>query len=207
MTHAKKFLYPYQPVYPEEVIQAAGLLSFRPDSPGCAAYGDLFSHDRWTMLADLFTTTYNELLALPPVPLLHVALSSGLSALKTPACHSHTNSQCPHRMEMDDNEETQDGNDASPVGGIAPNPDLFSSGKMCPICSAELNELARNVPYAHHSKSHVDHDLMLLPNGRVYGLQRLMEHARKQGVEPGKVKDLRSHVIYDVSELKKVYIT
>ncbi|KAJ2907224.1 hypothetical protein MKZ38_006518 [Zalerion maritima] len=207
IAHAKKYLYPYQQAYPKEVKQSCGLLVFTPNNPGNPQYAKLFSDDRWEMLADLFTRTYNELLSLPSIPLLHVALSSGLSALKTPACHSHTSGQGVN-ADGDVDMAGSTGSIGDSSGGAATfATESYTNGRMCPICSAELNELARNVPYAHHSKSHVDHDLMLLPNNRVYGLERLKNHAKKQGIEEGKVKDLRGRDVYDEKDLKKVYIT
>lgn len=71
----------------------------------------------------------------------------------------------------------------------------------------ELNDLARNVPYAQHTKSHVESDLVLLPNGCVYGLQRLEGHSRKAGLNEDKVKDLRTGEVYGRGDLKKVYIS
>lgn len=200
IVHAKKYLIPYRDTYPRLVNQAAGLLAFPPDARNPSStpnrppsslsstaswpYSDLYSPTRWSQLADLFVKTHNSLLALPRAPLLHVALSSGLSALKTPACHgSHATSS------------SQPSHSAS----------LTSS--VCPICSTELNELARNVPYAHHSKSHVEHDLMLLPNSRVYGMARLEEYAAKTNLPSGLVKDLVTGDVYPVEELKKVFIT
>ncbi|KPM46025.1 Protein FYV10 [Neonectria ditissima] len=191
ITHAKKHLIPYRTTFPREVQQACGLLAFPPSSPASAAYADLYKPSRWTDLADLFVTTHNKLLALPAVPLLHVALSSGLSALKTPACHVHP----------------------SPLDSVCSSSDptailvsTFDQG-VCPICSTELNELARSVPYAHHTKSHVEHDLRLLPNGFVYGKDRLEQQAKKGGLHAGEVKDLRTGEVFPVDSLKKVYIT
>lgn len=178
IAHAKKFIIPYRTTFPREVSQACGLLAFPPGRlPLRSAYSDLYDDYRWTQLAELFTETHNNLLALPSVPLLHIALSSGLSALKTPACHANSEA-------------------ASTIGH-----------GVCPICSTELNELARNVPYAHHTKSHVEHDLMLLPNSHVYGKERLDEQALKAGLPPGIVKDQRTGETYPVEDLKKVYIT
>lgn len=168
--------------YPNEVQQVCGLLAFQPGNlPPSTIYAELYDRNRWTQLAELFTTTHNTLLALPSVPLLHIALSSGLSALKTPACHAHQ------------------GPNAVPASTIGHG--------VCPICSTELNELARNVPYAHHTKSHVEHDLMLLPNGRVYGKERLDEQALKAALPPNTVKDHRTGETFSTDELKKVYIT
>ncbi len=78
---------------------------------------------------------------------------------------------------------------------------------VCPICSIELNELARSVPYAHHSKSHVEHDLWLLPNRRAYGKARLDEYATKAGLPPGQVKDLVTGEQFSWAECRKVFIT
>ncbi len=53
----------------------------------------------------------------------------------------------------------------------------------CPICSMELNELARDVPHALQEHSRVDHDVVMLPNRRVYGKTRLLEYAKRMGME------------------------
>jgi macrophage erythroblast attacher len=144
---------------------------------------ELYSQTRWTMLANLFMQTHNNLLALPSVPLLHIALSAGLSALKTPSCHS------------------------SHISSISPTSSSSVTTSVCPICSTELNDLARNVPYAHHTKSHVESDLVLLPNGCVYGRHRLEEYSRKAGLSPDKIKDLRDGKVFPVEDVTKVYIS
>jgi macrophage erythroblast attacher len=190
IAHAKKHLIPYRATFHREVQQACGLLAFPPSSPASGAYADLYKPSRWTDLADIFTTTHNQLLALPAVPLLHVALSSGLSALKTPACHAHSSPSVA----------------ASGASDPALTATTLTHG-VCPICSTELNALARNVPYAHHTKSHVDNDLRLLPNGCVYGKASLEAQARKSGLPMDEIKDLRTGDTYPVDSLKKVYIT
>jgi macrophage erythroblast attacher len=141
----------------------------------------MYMSSRWAHLADLFIRTHHELLSLPPRPLLHIALSAGLSALKTPSCHSAYTSSSSNS--------------------------LSTTTTVCPICSTELNELARNMPYANHTKSHVESDPIVLPNGRVYGQERLLEMGKKiGGVEAGKVKDPTTGDVFDESDMKKVYI-
>lgn len=181
VAHAKKHLIPYAATYPKEIQQAGGLLAIPPNSPAASVYSHLYKPSRWAELAELFTKAHNSLLSLPSVPLLHIALSSGLSALKTPACHSPSSHQ----------------GDASSTLGHG----------VCPICSTELNELARNVPYAHHTKSHVEYDLMLLPNGRVCGERRLAEQAKKASMPSSTVMDPHTGEVFGVDTLKKVYIT
>lgn len=64
------------------------------------------------------------------------------------------------------------------------------------------------MPYAHHTKSYVENDPVVLPNGRIYGRDRLIEMSRKvSSVEEGKVKDPVTGEVFDEIELKKVYIT
>lgn len=82
---------------------------------------------------------------------------------------------------------------------------------MCPICSTELNELARKVPYAHHTKSTVEADPVVLPNGRVYGRERLMKwqsKAGEDGLAEGCIRDpTRPDEVYRVEELRKIYVS
>lgn len=230
LAYARKWLLPYKDSHPDEVHRACALLAFPPGlTLSIPAYADLYSAERWTTLADRFTNTHNELLSLPPIPLLHIALSSGLSALKTPACHPNSSSSS-NGVVSTQASAAATTPDSVPAGGArgqhnlrhhttavghrnssaAPPSHATSMSlatSVCPICSTELNELARGVPYANHSASHVEHDLLLLPNGRVYGKARLLEYARKAGLLEGQVKDLRTGEVYGLERLKKVYIT
>ena len=141
----------------------------------------MYSQTRWNDLAALFVKTHHELFSLPPRPLLHIALSAGLSALKTPSCHSAYASSSSNASS--------------------------STTSVCPICSTELNELARNLPYAHHTKSYVENDPIVLPNGRIYGRDRLMQMSAKLGLEDGHIKDPTTGEIFEESKIRKVYIS
>jgi len=46
-----------------------------------------------------------------------------------------------------------------------------------------------------------------LPNGRVYGRDRLLEMSAKVGLDPGLVKDPTTSQIYSSSDIRKVYIS
>lgn len=142
----------------------------------------MYSQSRWDFLAELFVKTHNDILSLPAKPLLHIALSAGLSALKTPACHSAYQSSSSNASS--------------------------STTSVCPICSTELNELAKNVPYAHHDKSFVENDPVVLPNGRIYGRERLLAMNEKIGTADGKVRD-PTDLTQEFSErdIKKVFIS
>ena len=119
---------------------------------------------------------------IPDRPLLEIALGAGLSALKTPVCHSHTESSTSAN---------------------------FASAKVseCPICSKELNELARRLPYALHSKSWVVDDPVVLPNGRVHGRDKLLSDSINAGLLPGQVQDPATREVFSESELRKVFIS
>ncbi|CAI4211493.1 unnamed protein product [Parascedosporium putredinis] len=192
LAHIKKHLMSHNTLFPSEVKAACGMLAFPFDSVSKSAhgYGAYFQASRWDMLANLFTETHNALLSLPSVPLLNVALSSGLSALKTPACHAAARESA--------------GSD-----GVVHGATILPSGQqtVCPICSPELKDLAMNVPYAHHTKSIVEHDLVVLPNGRVYGKEKLEQHAKKSGLPASQIKDLQTGEVYGEDQLKKVFIT
>jgi macrophage erythroblast attacher len=141
--------------------------------------------------------------SLPQRPLLHMALTAGLSALKTPACHSKFVSpssglntstspaqrqsvpSSPNGYESLDNIEDIMNTDSVDAGSGATS--LTTS--VCPICSTELNRLAKRVPFAHHTKSNVEHDPVVLPNGRIYGRERLMRLNEKLGTPEGFVRD------------------
>jgi macrophage erythroblast attacher len=157
---------------------------------------ELYSPGRWTYLSHLFLETHHAMYQLPQAPLLHMALTAGLSALKTPACHSKylsptsglnaSTSPSHASPPPQDNFDSMDGvltNDDTPAAAMS----LTSS--VCPICSTELNKLSKHLPFAHHSKSHVEHDPVVLPNGRIYGRERLERLNEKLGVGAGSVRD------------------
>lgn len=196
--HAASHLYPHSETRPEPVLQAAGLLAQPPDA-SAEAYKKLFSAERWPSLSGLFVETHHTLMTLPVQPLLHVALSAGLSALKTPACHSKFN----------------------PASSSAPgHARMAANSSLCPICSMELNDIARNVPYAHHTTSSVEPDSVVLPNGRIYGRAKLEDLQRKLAMagvgganidemeigKEGEVVDPTTGERFGWHEVKKVYI-
>ncbi|KAJ9623694.1 GID complex subunit containing RING finger motif [Taxawa tesnikishii (nom. ined.)] len=83
--HARKLLGAQQD--PDYGLRAGGLLA-HPANTMTEPYKSMYAPSRWDFLADLFVKTHHEIFSLPPKPLLHIALSAGLSALKTPSCHS-----------------------------------------------------------------------------------------------------------------------
>ncbi|KAF2765400.1 hypothetical protein EJ03DRAFT_385305 [Teratosphaeria nubilosa] len=172
-------------------LKAGGLLAHPPETT-MEPYRTLYSPSRYETLARLFIRTHHDLFALPTQALLHIALSAGLSALKTPTCHSIHNLQ------------------QSPATTTASNALTMLGAPLCPICSSELNELARSVPYAHHTKSLMEGDPVVLPNGRVMGRERLRVLNEKMGVRRGRVRDPGEGMEgeeWDEGVLRKVFIS
>ncbi|KAF8244717.1 hypothetical protein K440DRAFT_4421 [Wilcoxina mikolae CBS 423.85] len=179
LAHSKKYLAPHAETHFKDIQRAAGLLTVFP-STAVARYKTLFSPERWEILANSFVNTHHNLYGLPQRPSIHIALSAGLSSLKTPSCHSSIASSS--------------SNTAS------------TTTSLCPICSTELNNLARHVPYAHHARSSVEPDPVILPNGRIYGRERLDLLASKLNLPAGKVRDPTTGEELEASMLRKVYI-
>lgn len=211
--HAHKYLSPQDDA--DGGIRAAGLLAFSPDIIS-DDHQALFSADRWNHLADLFVETHHALFGLPQEPTLYNALRAGLSALKTPACHSKTISPSsglgiasPNPLQDSDVLMSQGGDDRSE--GHQHDDALISSSfttSVCPICSPELNEIARHVPYANHSKSHVEPDPVVLPNGRVYGRERLMKWNERFRTPSGWIRDpVEPTKMFKDDEIKRIFIT
>ncbi|KAK5130417.1 hypothetical protein LTR08_002115 [Meristemomyces frigidus] len=181
-------------------LRAAGLLA-QPADTGVEPYKTMYSPARYAHLAALFLKTHHDLFALPAQPLLHTALAAGLSALKTPSCHSVHNpmhqtpstSTNPATTNPTPNPNPNpNANTTTPAPTNAPPtppPTSLLTTPTCPICSTELNALARHVPYAHHTKSSIDDDPVVLPNGHIYGRERLRALNEKLGVEEGRVRD------------------
>lgn len=187
-------------------------------SPSANISQDLYSPSRWNHLSKLFLSTHHDMFSLPKRPLLHMALEAGLSALKTPACHSKHISPSSGYNSTTSPAHGQNNGALSPIYASAMD-DIMSTTEftnnlnsmttsVCPICSTELNQLSRHLPFGHHSKSHMEHDPVVLPNGRIYGRERLERMNEKIGTQKGYVKDpVDTTNVYLWSEVKKVFIS
>lgn len=68
----------------ERVSRIMGLLAV---GPGGWAYEEFYSSSRYARLYESLLSAALHIYSLPPQPLLHIALSAGLSSLKVPACY------------------------------------------------------------------------------------------------------------------------
>lgn len=138
-------------------------------------------------MADLFLKTHYELYSIPSISPLEVALSSGLSALKTSTCSPASRRSSGHPI------------------------------STCPACSPELNELAQNLPCAHAARSHLvdaltgeamegDNEPVVLPNGRLYGSRSLKLRNEQPGVRAWHVRDPQTGEEFPMSSIRKAYV-
>ncbi|WFD44767.1 GID complex subunit containing RING finger motif [Malassezia psittaci] len=156
--------------------RALGLLA---SGPGSWQYQDFYDVARWKSLRESFRSIALQVYNLPASPLIHIALSAGLSSLKTHSCYStkakdftpvvlNAISSQTSSMFLADSMEPDD-----PSRSDDRHPD-------CPICHTRgLGTLAREVPYSHQGNSRLicritgkemddKNPPMCLPNGRVY---------------------------------------
>ncbi|XP_033113388.1 E3 ubiquitin-protein transferase MAEA-like [Anneissia japonica] len=89
-----------------------------------------------------------------------------------------------------------------------------SKNPDCPVCSKNLNQLARSLPYSHAAQSRLICSIsgqmmnennvpMMLPNGHVYGEISLLAMAAECG---GRIICPRTKEVYDIDQLEKVFI-
>ncbi|KAF9162006.1 GID complex subunit containing RING finger motif [Actinomortierella ambigua] len=141
----------------------------------------LYDASRWKKLIARFRADNFALQCFTPEPILNVTLQAGLSALKTPMCY------------IDEHRNVN-----------------------CPVCDGEtLGALATDLPLSHHLNSTIvcrisgqimneDNLPMVLPNGYVYSYNALMEMA---SMNNGKATCPRTGAVYDISQIKKVFIS
>ncbi|KAF9578964.1 GID complex subunit containing RING finger motif [Lunasporangiospora selenospora] len=180
IAYAKKHLTPWQDTHMKEISQVMGLLAFPPDTK-CHPYKRLYDKSRWTDLISQFRSNNFALQYFTPEPLLAVTLQAGLAALKTPMCYKpeHRNVNCPVC-------------DPNMLGALATELPLshhFNSSIVCKISGHIMNE--DNLP-------------MALPNNYVYSYNALAEMA---SLNNDKVTCPRTGSVYDISEIKKVFIS
>ncbi|KAI9358848.1 CTLH/CRA C-terminal to lish motif domain-containing protein [Pilaira anomala] len=180
IVYSQKYLSPWQTTELKRINQAMGLLAFKKDT-ACSPYKELYDPSRWLELINQFRRDNYSLCSLTSHPLLSITLQAGLSALKTPQCYEHenTNVNCP----ICDNQT---------LGSLAEKLPLshhVNSTIVCRISGKIMNE---------------DNPPMLLPNGRVYSLGALKEMAAKFD---GKITCPRTGQVFQFDDLKKVFIS
>lgn len=164
-----------------EVSRAMGLLACGPTS---WPYADLYSLNRWSMLRDSFRAAALQIHSLPPQPLLHIALSAGLSSLKLPQCYHDSaegNVDCPIC-------------DKDGLGRLAKEVPWSHHQNSTLVCSKSGRIMDENDPP------------LALSNGRVYAQSTVIELLESGGLE-GEVQCPRTGEKCRSGELRKVFIS
>lgn len=164
------------PAARELVSRAMGLLAA---PPGSWQYRDLYDPQRWRLLRDSFRAIALQVYDLPPTPFLHLALSAGLSALKTHACYS---TQAKEVAMVPTSGLPSAGSSLFLAASLEPDCPSQTDDRHpdCPVCYTRgLGTLAREVPFSHQGQSRLvcritgrqmddTNPPLCLPNGRVY---------------------------------------
>ncbi|CCG84385.1 protein of unknown function [Taphrina deformans PYCC 5710] len=187
--YAQKNLASHRELRQPEVDQVCALLCYKSDTQ-VQPYKNLYSQERWEFLADSFLQTHHSMCNIPSKSPLEVALSAGLSALKTTSCYA-----CDQPRSKNTRNLTS----------------------TCPICSPELNELASEVPYSHAVRTHLvdpltggpmeeSNEPVVIPNGHVYGSQSLRNWSIKNSVRDQMVEDPESGQVFPISAIRRAFV-
>ncbi|KAJ9474354.1 Protein FYV10 [Pseudozyma hubeiensis] len=167
-----------------EVSRAMGLLACGPSS---WAYTDLYDLSRWSMLRDSFRSCALQIHSLPAQPLLHIALSAGLSSLKLPQCYDtkeEKSTDCPIC-------------DSEGLGKLATEVPWSHHQNSTLVCSWSGRVMDGDDPP------------LVLGNGRVYAQSSVVELLNREEEEEGgkKVRCPRTGERCGVDEVRKVFIS
>ncbi|KAJ2786237.1 GID complex subunit containing RING finger motif [Coemansia javaensis] len=183
IAYAKRHLTPWSATQLPRIERAMMLLAFSPATQ-CPPYRAMFSEARWAGLAADFRAVIFRLFSLPPQPLLHLLLQTGLSALKTPACVSDDPAEHSRDCPVCQGET---------LGRLAQDLPLshhVHSNLVCRITGERMNE---------------DNPPMRLPNGHVYSLAALTDMAAKLG--GGRIKCPRTNQLFAIADAKKLFVS
>ncbi|CAN3371497.1 hypothetical protein DIURU_000211 [Diutina rugosa] len=182
--------------------------------PRYRQYQQLLSNERWVSLSQCFMDNFNQLYGIPHHFPLYTYLSAGLVTLKTKSCyHNHTNT-------IFGNQANGSGHNtpAHDVWGMVdrkfrgPNHYYHALKKInhCPVCSPELFQLARGLPYA-QLITNVFNNPFKLPNGNIYPFDKLLapsdNHLDEKSIllRKNSIKDPLTHQVYNISDCVRVY--
>jgi len=165
VAYAREHFPPHAKAHLALVQRAMATAAFETPAAAAAAYPTLFAEEAWVALEDLFVREHRALHCAPGKAPLMLALSAGLSALRTQAC--------------DEGEDAaiRPGDHAQLLvsSGSKPGP---VRARRCPACLPLLQPLCAGLPHAHHTHSELICDLTgermdennppyILPNGRL----------------------------------------
>lgn len=200
-------------------------------------YEKLLSNERWENLGHCFIDNFVKLYGITTHYPLFVYLSAGLSSLKTKSCYHNTENTVFN--DTKENPPVDTPHDGLPITGIptlitsakfssftAPTsvnplikrkyrgPDyyykLLHKVNNCPVCSPEMYQLSRNLPFAQLITS-IFNNPFRLPNGNIYPFDKLLslngEYLSEQSalLRQGQVKDPLTHEVFYIDNCIRVF--
>lgn len=184
------------------------------NSPRFQEYEKLLSNERWESLSRCFSENFTKLYSIPKSYPLYIYLSAGLSSLKTKSCYCNTENSIFNYNSSKSNleEDLYEHNLATDKKYRSPSKfyKLLNKINNCPICSPELYQLSKNLPYAQLITS-IFNNPFKLPNGNIYSFNKLLSPSNKYLSEKntllrmGKIKDPLTREIFLIDNCIRVY--
>ncbi|KAG7664096.1 FYV10 [[Candida] subhashii] len=190
------------------------------NSPQYHEYQKLLSEERWEGLSQCFIENFTKLYGISKNYPIFIYLSAGLSSLKTKSCYYNTentifrdiNEEIPIDSTKPDSPETPSSSVLTSKKYRGPNKYYKVLNKInnCPVCSPELYELSKNLPYAQLITS-IFNNPFKLPNGNIYPFDKLLNPSEKHLSEKntllrmGKVKDPLTKEIFFIDHCVRVF--
>lgn len=166
-------------------------------------YKKVFSKQRWESLSQCFLDNFTTMYGIPKNYPLFIYLSAGLASLKTKSCYSnHANSA--FDMDISSDQSIIDRNYYLARG---PNNyyKLLQEVNECPVCSPELYQLSKNLPYAQLITS-VFNEPYILPNGNIYSFEKLKKLAAAESLlNTGQIRDPLTLEKFHIDQCNRVY--
>lgn len=170
----------------------------------------VFSEDRWRGLSRCFTEDFTKVYGLSKTYPLLVYLSAGISSLKTRSCYCNQENTI---FESDIGKQPPlnlDSHSWRDLSLRGPNQyyKLLHKINQCPVCSPELFNLSKNLPYAQLITSIFENPFKL-PNGNIYAFDKLLNPPDKTMSEilarKGKVQDPLTQEIFFIDDCVRVF--
>lgn len=179
-------------------------------TPKYEQYNKLLSNESWQGLSQCFTEDYTKVFGIPQTYPLLVYLSAGLSSLKTKSCYCNKENTIFRGFEAPELPHRLDSSSLRDLALRGPNQyyKILKKINQCPVCSPELFELSRNLPFAQLITS-IFNNPFKLPNGNIYPFDKLLNPPDKLEsdvfVRNGKVRDPLTQEIFFIDDCVRVY--
>ncbi|EDO18285.1 hypothetical protein Kpol_1039p34 [Vanderwaltozyma polyspora DSM 70294] len=165
------------------------------DSPKTNFHSSLFDDNRWAALNEAFLEEYYKMYGISHNDPLLIYLSLGISTLKTRDCIHSKELKESMNIELDEYIKS----------------DVLHN--KCPVCTSEFRNIAKDLPFAHHIQSELFENPVMLPNGNVYDMIKLVQIADNirinnlMNLQDDEIIDPINKEVYKKAQFIKMYPT